>query len=312
MSRITAVICTYNRYDLLPAAIDSLRAQTLDAREFNIVVVDNSPDHEAAQSFGRQFTGIKNLNYQVEQQSGLAHARNVAVRNCSTEFIAFMDDDAVAEPDWLEQVLIAFDRFGTRAGAVGGRVEPIWDMPRPPWLHDNLLGYVSVVNWGGHCRVANPEEWFAGTNVSYRTSQIRQHGGFPEHLGRIGQGIALLGNEELALSERMRAAGQLLIYAPDARVHHRVPAERLTQTWFRRRAAWQAASDFVLRPDQTSEHARGHWPDLLRYLNSLPPRDRNLRGLYAPSDDADVFSRQIGAVYMSTVANLSGFEYAEY
>jgi glycosyltransferase involved in cell wall biosynthesis len=309
--RIAAVICTYNRYDLLPKAIQSLAMQSLDRAQYKVVVVDNSPDHEAAARYGEQFRGQKNFAYLIERTPGLSNARNVAARTCGTELIAYMDDDAIADPRWLEELLRAYDRFGEEAGIVGGRVDPIWEAERPRWLHDRLLGHVSVVDWGGECRVAGANEWLAGTNVSYRTELVQLYGGFNPSLGRVGSGISLMSNEEIALSEAIKAAGKLLIYAPDARVEHLVDKRRLSRTWFRKRAAWQAVSDFVMKPEETLKGAQHQWRPLLDYFNSLPPKERSIRGLYLETDDPEKFLWQLGAIYMATVAAMSGFEYAE-
>src|SRR6516165_6307285 len=73
---LSAVICTYNRYDLLPAAIESLVNQNLPADSFEIIVVDNSPDQAGATRFGERYSGLSNLTYLVEPKPGLSNARN--------------------------------------------------------------------------------------------------------------------------------------------------------------------------------------------------------------------------------------------
>jgi len=73
---LSAVICTYNRYDLLPAAIESLVNQNLPADSFEVIVVDNSPDQAGAARFGQRYEGLSNLTYLVEPKPGLSNARN--------------------------------------------------------------------------------------------------------------------------------------------------------------------------------------------------------------------------------------------
>lgn len=305
---IAATICTYERYGVLPKAVESLRRQTLDSRRYKILVVDNSPDHRRAEVFGNRFAAIKNLSYLVETTPGLSNARNLAARVCGTPFIAFLDDDAVASKNWLQAILNAFGAFGPAAVVVGGRVDPRWGAPRPPWLHDSLLGHISVVDWGGEMRVAEPEEWFAGTNIAFRTSAILGNGGFATHLGRVGSGAALSSNEEQQLLHRLRAAGGKLIYAPEVRIDHLVDAGRLTRAWFRKRSAWQAASDFAMHPERLSRDARKHWQGTIGFFNKLPPHERTVRGLLADTDDPELFRDQLGAIYMMTALLLAGFE----
>jgi glycosyltransferase involved in cell wall biosynthesis len=306
--RITVSICTYDRYDVLPKAIESAAQQSIPTALYRILVVDNSPDHKRARAIGKRFSSISNLTYLVEETPGLSNARNVSARECGTEFIAFMDDDAIASTTWLEEILKAFDLFGSNAAIVGGRVDPIWAAPRPPWLHDDMLGSLSVVNWGGDARIASPKEWFAGTNISFRTQQILDDGGFATNLGRIGSGTSLLSNEEIHLVSRICEAGGKQIYAPAAYVCHLVEPKRLTRAWFRKRFAWQAVSDFMMDPKRYSGDMSASWKEMIRYFNSLPPLDRTIRGFVFDTDDPGQFLWQIGALYTMTIMILAGFE----
>ena len=98
--KIALCICTYDRYDLLPKAIESAAGQTLPAAAYEIIVIDNSPNHERAALFGQKFSSIPNLRYIVEKTPGLSNARNLAAHETKAPIIAFMDDDAIAAPNW--------------------------------------------------------------------------------------------------------------------------------------------------------------------------------------------------------------------
>jgi glycosyltransferase involved in cell wall biosynthesis len=309
--RITLCICTYDRYDLLPKAIASAAKQSLPRDQFDILIIDNSPDHKRAQAIGKKFSLIPNLKYVVEETPGLSNARNVAAEMSRAPIIAFMDDDAIASAQWAEEILRAFEMFGATTMIVGGKVDPIWSAPRPSWVHDSMLGNLSVVDWGGETRRAADHEWFAGTNISFQVKAILDHGGFSRTLGRVGSGASLLSNEEIQLIEKIRAAGGTLVYAPRAAVNHLVDTRRLTQAWFRKRSAWQALSDFMMEPDKRAADAKTHWPDLVRYFNALPAHERTVRGLLYETDDPDLFRWQTGAIYMMTALLLSGFEGVE-
>lgn len=308
MPNITAAICTYNRYDTLPKAIVSLTHQSLPDDQFEIIVVDNSPDHERSREISEDFDEIPNLKWIIEKTPGLSNARNVATANASAPLIAFMDDDAIAFPSWLDKLAGAFAQFGEHARMAGGRVDPLWGAPRPDWLADDLLGFVSVVDWGGTARFAGKDEWVAGTNVAFRVDALKEAGGFSTNLGRTGSGHSLLSNDENDVIARMGAKGGRLIYVPDAVVEHLVPAERLTQTWFRRRVAWQAASDYLLDPVRQFNQASNYWNGVTEYYARLPPKYRNPRGLYVHQSDPEMFRIQISALYNFTIALLSGFQ----
>jgi len=309
--RISVAICTHNRYDLVSKAVASAAAQDLPPDQFHILVIDNSPDTERAAAFGSRFEGIENLSYVHETTPGLSNARNLAAVTCGTEFISFLDDDAIASPQWLREVLHAFDAFGDSAAIVGGRVLPIWGAPRPPWLHDKMLGSVSVVDWGGDLRLAEAGEWFCGANISFRTSAILDCGGFATNLGRKGSGSALLSNEEIKLVAEIKARGGLMIYAPLAVVDHLVEPKRLTHSWFRKRMAWQATSDFLMDPDQFTAKGTEQWLGVRNYLAARPPHERSVRGLLIDTDDPELFHWQLGAIYTLTAGLLAGFEGAD-
>jgi glucosyl-dolichyl phosphate glucuronosyltransferase len=112
---LSAVICTYNRYDLLPEAIESLVKQDVPADLFEIIVVDNSPDQAGAARFGQRYSGLSNLAYLVEPKPGLSNARNKGMAAALGRSVAFIDDDARASPSWVNDLLHAHAAFNGRA-----------------------------------------------------------------------------------------------------------------------------------------------------------------------------------------------------
>jgi glucosyl-dolichyl phosphate glucuronosyltransferase len=243
---ITAAICTHDRYDTLGDAIGSLCGQTLSRDAFQILVVDNSSDSEQAHEFATRYREVENLRFVYIDRPGLSQARNVAIQQCATQYLAYVDDDAVAESDWLASIARFFETASTEVAAVGGPVAPIWEVPRPSWLDDNLLGYVGVINLGDKEKEVGSAS-LIGTNVAYRREALVAAGGFRTDLGRRGQ--LLISNEEIELHDRLLAAGQRLVYCPDIRVQHRVAKHRLTQQWMRKRIFWQGISDLMSTSD---------------------------------------------------------------
>lgn len=303
---ITVAICTHRRYDLLGEAVELLLGQSLPPDRYRIIVVDNAPDPEAGKQAARRWRGVANLTWIEEPVAGLSRARNASLAATDTPLLAFLDDDAVACPTWLASKIAAFGQFGPTVHAVGGRVRPRFGAPRPAWLNDNMLAYLSVLDLGEQTRLLRPGEWVVGANISYRTEQLRQAGGFSTALGRVGSGAALMSNEETELADRIGAAGGLVGYAPDAEVEHFVPADRLSQDWFRRRIAWQAVSDFVRSPEVMRAAAPDAWQRVKTFLAACPPADRTLRALALPQAESRIFGHQMSAVYETIVALLSG------
>jgi glycosyltransferase involved in cell wall biosynthesis len=306
--RITAAICTYQRYDLLPGAIRSALDQTLPADAFEVIVIDNSPDADRSAREAAAFGTHPNLLWRHEARPGLSNARNLAARLASAPIIAFLDDDARAERAWLAAIADCFDALGDQVQVVGGRIRPWWGAPRPEWLPDSMLGDLTVVDLGGERRLLREGEWVAGANIAFRIAALEAIGGFDTSLGRNGGGASLLSAEETAVTDRLRARGGLVAYAPDAAVEHWVDPERLTQAWFRRRAAWQAVSDYLRDPRGRLERRDEAWAATKRYLLSRNPADRTLRGLALEQSDPGDFRWQVSALYNAVTALLAGLD----
>lgn len=302
---ISIAICTYERYDRLALAIESCRAQTLEPGGFEVLIIDNSPASPRQDASRAAHGDQGGVTYHCEPTPGLSNARNVALSMARAPIIAYLDDDAIAEPAWAAHLLRAFERH-KNAGAVGGRIDPLWETPRPDWLPQELERFFTVLDWGGDTRPLAEGEWIAGANMAFRVEALRALGGFDTALGRKGSGAMLLSNEELAVCERLKQAGGSIIYAPHARVEHWVGRERLTQAWIRRRQVWQAISDFTAEPDRFAPLEQQYWSVVQDYLAQLAPRARGFHGLFAEAPDKAAFHRQIMAVYCAAALLMMG------
>lgn len=306
--RVSAAICTFERYDLLPGAIETALAQTLPAETFEVIVVDNSPDPARSARESAAFARHPNLVWLHEPRPGLSNARNVAARAARSPLIAYLDDDARADPGWLENIAGCFDQFGDAVQVVGGRIRPWWVAPRPEWLPDDMLGSLTIVDLGPERRLLGAGEWVAGANIAFRVEALRAAGWFDTSLGRTGGAASLLSAEETALTDRIRAQGGLVAYDPLAAVEHWVDPDRLTQRWFRRRAAWQAVSDYLRDPQARLARSDECWDAVKGFLLTRNPADRTLRGLALEQDAAREFRWQISAVYNAVTALLAGLD----
>src|SRR5262249_20920803 len=160
-----------NRYDVLPKAIASLVAQRLNTFTMEIIVVDNSPDQIAAGAVAKRYDGFPG-GFIFEGKAGVFYCPKVGISGSKGEVVSFIDDDAIASPDWASEIVRAFDTFGDRAGSVGGRVVARWVTERPHWLPDRLLSFLSIVDWGGELRKLPRHQWLAGCNLAYRRAVL--------------------------------------------------------------------------------------------------------------------------------------------
>jgi len=115
---ISVVVITRNRAEWLKEALDSLTRQSRKPDE--VVVVDNASEDHTGDVI-RAFADKLDIKYVYEPVRGIPRARNAGVRNAVGDIIAFIDDDCVADRDWLKYIEIPFVK-DPNVGVVGGEV----------------------------------------------------------------------------------------------------------------------------------------------------------------------------------------------
>ena len=231
-TKVSVVICAYTeqRWSLLEAAVDSAVEQRPAPTEV-IVVVDHNPSlyERVVERF--DLAPLVQVHHNTFGR-GLAGARNTGVAAAGSPVVAFLDDDAWAEPEWLARHARHYD--DPAVVGVGGMVRPSWAHASPSWFPEEFAWVVGCTHSGIDLRVQqirNP----VGANMSFRRERVDDVGGFREGLGRIGS--VPLGCEETELAIRMTSgdAQARIVFDPAAAVRHHVPAQRATWTYFRRR-----------------------------------------------------------------------------
>jgi glycosyltransferase involved in cell wall biosynthesis len=236
----SVVVSTYDekRWADLVACLDSLRTQTQPPLE-TIVIVDHNPALlERAHAAFPQARVLPN-----ERARGLAGARNSGAAAAAGDVIAFIDDDARAEPQWLERLATCFDEE-TVVGA-GGALLPRWEGPPTRWIPREFYWVFGCSYTGLPDRVA-PVRNPIGANMAVRVAVLEEVGGFreggasdaPRELrarGVVRAGGNLPDDTDFAIRVRQRRPDAVWLYHPDATVLHTVTAERATLAYFVRR-----------------------------------------------------------------------------
>jgi GT2 family glycosyltransferase len=222
----SVVICSYSmdRWDDLHAAVRSVDAQTLRAAQ-TIVVTDYA--ETLLEQAGDAFPEAQVVPNREDR--GLSGARNTGVAQATGNVIVFLDDDALAAPDWLERLAVHYATPGVLG--VGGAVRPNWPGRRPPWLPLEFDWTVGC-SYRGLPESASSVRNLIGANMSFRREVFELIGGFTNGLGRVGG--RPMGCEETELAIRLRQAcpGAALVYEPEAVVSHRVTPQRTTLRYF--------------------------------------------------------------------------------
>ena len=247
--RISVVICVYTeqRWDDILAAIESVRRQSRPAHEI-IVVVDHNPGllrrleadlgvaerADSAQDGGNAAGPVATspavrLTPNLEQR-GLSGGKNTGVAAATGDVVAFLDDDAVAEHDWLRYFADSYT--DDAVAGVGGLTLPRWDAVRPGWFPPEF-DWVLGCNYLGMPASRQPVRNLLGGNASFRKDIFGVVGGFTTDVGRSGARLPLGGEEtEFCIRIGQRRPDVRLLIDHRAVIWHRVPASRGRLSYF--------------------------------------------------------------------------------
>lgn len=237
---VTVVICAYtqDRWDQIKAAVTSVRNQTTLPEQVVLVIDHNDELLRRATTAFPDITVLANGG-----PSGLSGARNTGLTVSRGAVVAFLDDDAEAETDWLDRLVRHYadpDVIG-----VGGRAMPTWDRVQPRWLPSEFLWVVGCSFTGQPTRVT-PVRNVLGCNMSFRRAALDDTGGFDPALGRVGKNPSGCEETEFCIRLRRRHASGEILYDPSASVRHFVTTERATWSYFRRRCYSEGRSKAVV------------------------------------------------------------------
>jgi len=235
VSVIIAAFAT-ERWDDTREAVASIRAQTVPALE-TILVIDHNPALlDRAERELEDVTVLPNTG-----SKGASGGRNSGVAASRGEVVAFLDDDAVASPTWLEGLLRHF--LDTDVVGVGGKLIPLWPDSRPRWFPAEFDWAVGA-SYRGMPEEATPVRNVWSGNMAIRRRVFDAIAGFREDFGKVGTRSR---PEDTDLC--LRAAATQLgtwIYEPAAVAGHRVPRPRATVGFFFQRCLNEGAGKAAL------------------------------------------------------------------
>lgn len=225
---VSVVICAYtdDRWAMLAEAVASALTQTHQPAKVAIVIDHNRALFERCDAALEEWSipdgpPIELLENRFDGRLG--SARNTGVAECTSEIVAFLDDDAAADPDWLEHLVAPY--ADPEVVAVGGAPLPVYETRRPRWFPPQM-DWVFGCYYEGLPESLAPTRRLIGASMSARRSALEAIGGFQSD-----------NHDDMDMCHRLATtfpAGRILL-EPRAIVRHNVVAERVTWTYFWRR-----------------------------------------------------------------------------
>jgi glycosyltransferase involved in cell wall biosynthesis len=234
------VICAYTeeRLPSMREAVAALEAGTVPPAQI-VIAIDHSPPLLAtARELWPGHTVVEN-----DGPRGLSGARNAGVAASTAAIVAFLDDDAIPDHDWVERLGEAY--ADPSVLGVGGAVRPRWLAGEPRWFPPEFAWVVGCTHSG------MPSERRAvrnviGANMSFRRANLVEVGGFRTEFGRVGKDTAGAEETDVCIRIGARHPDGKIVFEPRAAVEHIVPAARGTVRYFLRRCRGEGRSKAVL------------------------------------------------------------------
>jgi glycosyltransferase involved in cell wall biosynthesis len=272
-SLVTFIICTYNRADYLDDTLHSLSKHTSSKDyKYELLIVDNNSTdrtHEIVKKYQDSISkDDKPIRYIKETNQGLSHARNRGIREATTPYIVFLDDDIRATKSLIPAWISFFDEHPDAVSA-GGKIHVQFDDPRPKWMSHFLLPLLGHHDLGSSFKRYPNNKYPFGGNMGFKKSVFEEIGYFDPDLGRKGE--SLNAGEEKELFRRLRSRNIDIYYLPDAFLYHRANKNRLTRKYVKKQALGLGQS-MKLRMEKASVLKKtANWlSEGVKFLGSFP------------------------------------------
>lgn len=281
MPSVTVAICTWNRARSLERVLTAMADLRIPpGTRWEVVVVNNNSTDDTDAVITRHTERIP-LRRLFEPVPGISHARNRAVAETVSDFLLWIDDDALPHPDWLSAHLEAFNRF--HADLVIGKVDPLWETGTPPrWFVREFYGMFALLDYGDEPRIiTDPRESGFNVNLGFRRELVDSIGIYRLDIGTGRRA----GGEDQDLCRRAHDAGKVVVYQPHAVVQHIIPKARCSKRFYRN-YIWSGSQNHLqLLRDEPAQvprllglpryFLRKNLEYLGKYLSSLATRRRD-------------------------------------
>jgi glycosyltransferase involved in cell wall biosynthesis len=227
--KISVIICTWNRSALLDQTLATMHKLKAPGVDWELVVVNNNCTDDTDAVVARH-AGALPIRRLFETTPGKSFAANRAVCESAGELLLWTDDDVLVDPEWLREYATAAQEHPD-VMFFGGQVEPWFSIEPPRWIRrnlDTLANIYALRRMGPLTRPIEKSEYPYGVNMAFRR-QAFQGMSFDTQMGP--KGSTRVGDEDIALIDQFRKLDYRGLWLANARLHHYIPAERLTSAY---------------------------------------------------------------------------------
>ncbi len=228
--KISILLCTYNRPQLLNLCLDSIISKSMYQPDELLIVNGGSSETTAVIEYWKKRFG--NIKHIKTKNVNLATSRNIALPHCTGDIIALTDDDVIVDSDWIEKIK-RLHLENPKAGAIGGRIKGA--------NSDSFLDRVADIAIFSCPEEAGYTRTVAGANASYKREVIEKTGKYDESLFR---------GEDVDYNWRIQKEGYKVYYDPELLVYHR------------HRTTWRGLFDQVYMYGRAYYLVRSKWKDM--------------------------------------------------
>ena len=300
--KLSLCICTYNRAEVLDECLDSILKRKEQYADVEVLVVNNNSSDATLQVCEKYKDQIHNFHSVTETTQGLSFARNRAFKEAKSEWVYYLDDDALVTDGLIEKIIFqtensAFDVFG-------GRAIPWYKFGKPSWYKDEYGSYSLPHELLS--KVDSPY-FLIGVQMIFKKALLEKYKGFNTSIGMIGDSIGY--GEETEIQMRMIKDGVQIFYDPSLVVEHLVPKYKMEIDWFFK-SAFSLGRDSIEMKSRSSSYLSllmiaitafvMFWIHLVVYTPKLLKKD-----YYIQNWLIDVFkkiAKRIGIIYHSLLS----------
>ena len=263
---ISIIICTYNRERYLPEAITSLVEQDFDKDRFETIVVNNNST-DNTEKVCREFIAAHPghlLYYYNETEQGSSPARNKGARHANGSLLIFMDDDAIAEKDYLKNAW-NFHLSNPDIHGFGGKIIARYIPSKPKWMSHYVSALVGNFDYALTVIEFQSNKYPLESNMAVTKQAFDEVGGFNVALAGV-KGTLRIGGEGKDLYFRLKEKGHKVFYVPCMVVHHVVEVSKLNYDYLYRVASGIGRGE---RQRVSSKGKMGFYGKLAEYVFKL-------------------------------------------